>query len=124
MSYSSTAIANLSLEQIQRQLTDDFDPNRLPVNYWQHKGRQYFAENGQENEDGRITGTIWRDHSTLKGHCERAGGYHIAADGRILLFPTTIRTQRTAAEAIALAEFLRIYGQSQAIHDCAETLGK
>ena len=64
MGYSATTRAFASLDAIQAALqcveSDNQKPDALLSNLIEYRGRRFFWEIGRENEDGAITGTMYR----------------------------------------------------------------
>ena len=90
MGYSCTAIADLVLEAIMKQVENVFHNGKKMQNTWIYKEKQFFTERGKENFDGAITGSLWYIYP--KGHlwedkCQRRGNFRIEANGIIHSFP-------------------------------------
>lgn len=123
MGYSTTVIASLVAEQVITCLQDRSENcdrygdggETLPSNSWNVNGVSYFfEETRKDQENGGVKGQVWRDHPTMPGHCTPAGTVHIDGKGRIYRFPCTTKAIRRVAEAVAVAEFIRLYGSEQA----------
>ena len=127
MGYSCTVKAALTLDAIQATIeatVPGTGSNRLPGGgFW---------ERGREQDDGSITGTIFRcvrrytdaeraeAAARMGGNvrpewigdpCARSGSFKIAADGKIVRFPYLTKAQKLSAEASGMAEYVRRYGR-------------
>jgi len=104
MGYSCRHEAGECLDFIMRTICINGSSNT-----WSFKKDTYFFERGRENEDGSITGSVWKiDPAT--NHCRRSGGVKIAPCGRLERFPhipPTIRTE--AQEKRNRGEFKSVY---------------
>ena len=91
MGYSCTCDADNMLGLIRHTFTDGVTSNGLKI-----AGRSYFYEIGRENNDGRITGTIWLN--TDENTARKVGGFCISPLGVISRFPLLTAGQRTALQ--------------------------
>lgn len=98
MGYSCTAIAHMTLDALMDIVRDTESSNV-------YRGR--FFEQGRENSDGAITGTIWK--YVDENHVRREGSYKISAEGKIVRFPGTTKDERNLAEKTGKARFQRDY---------------
>jgi len=103
MGYSCTKDAADTLEAIENYLTK-IGPFLSPIshrpssNSWKLGNDTYSFEQGRENPDGAITGTVyqlteWINPATgqvdpNRYRCRRAGSVRIEADGRVTRFAT------------------------------------
>jgi len=114
MGYSSTAAAALASDAMLALLTErgpvygSEGGNGLPSsNSWESDGRTYFAEQGRENEDGAVTGSVYRMLSD--GRARRVGSYRVEPDGRVSRWASVSASDREAATAKGAEEFARLY---------------
>ena len=84
MGYSCTAAAHKTLERLLEVATR-LGPVDNSSNTWEFKGHRYFYEQGRENADGAITGTIFV--MLDEGRCKPAGSLRINPDGKIVRAP-------------------------------------
>lgn len=122
MGYSFSAAAGLVQEAMLKELNSPDlgnENHKLPSNSWQHKGQEYFMEQGRENPDGAITGTIYQiiPSGIWKGRCKRAGRVRIEKNGIITAWSCVPREYIKRAEAIGAAMFINRYGQNQALFE-------
>ncbi len=122
MGYSYTAIAGFAETALMKQLQDRGTDQKETSNGWEHKGVSYFFEHGREQDDGSITGTVWKnlpvnqpctscDKPGCPGaHCRKAGTVQIESDGTVTRFPTTTKAMKLTATFNADREYARIYG--------------
>jgi len=91
MGYSCTQDADYTLGVIRKAYGDPATGNVLIL-----RGERYFYERGRENDDGAITGKLWRmlpdDGATV------AGTFRIASDGTIDRFPRLSSVQKREIE--------------------------
>ena len=85
MGYSCTKSAMDTFEKVMDIISDDNSANT-----WTHEDKQYFAEQGRENNDGAVTGTVYEIYTNieaLKGvinsGCYKRGSYRIEPNGVI-----------------------------------------
>lgn len=114
MGYSCTAAANLTQEAMFKEL--EADGVMTSGNSWTHKGKEYFLEQGREQYDGAITGTIWVtiQSGIYKGRVKRSGSVRIESNGIITRWPCVPSEYRKRAEAIGAAMFIDRFGPRQA----------
>jgi hypothetical protein len=62
------------------------------------KGTTYFLEQGREQRDGAITGTVWKmttssvnDDGIEVKHCEKSGSFRIDHDGTVKRYPAGLK---------------------------------
>jgi hypothetical protein len=67
-------------------------------NGWTRDGVNYFYERGNEQNDGSVTGSVWR--LLPNDRCRKAGRVRVEPDGQVSLWATTTVTQREAATVI------------------------
>lgn len=91
MGYSCTAIADLVLREMMEE------SNTESSNTWVNKGNIYFYDVGKENEDGAITGTVYR--ITKDGNCKRSGSFRIEGSGIVKRFPCISKPMKARAMA-------------------------
>ncbi|KKM03424.1 hypothetical protein LCGC14_1774580 [marine sediment metagenome] len=94
MGYSCTAVASNVLEFMLSDLAKNVGNGTS--NGWFNNGCEFFFEQGKENDDGAITGSIYR---LLNNQCFRAGSVRIAPDGIIERFGHIPHSLRTITEA-------------------------
>ena len=71
MGYGCTAKAGMVM--------DTFRGDGGSSNVWHYKGVEYFWEQGRENADGAITGSVWTTTGYCKGKLpDQCGGTHRA----------------------------------------------
>ena len=106
MGYSCTAKASYVLQAILSLLQERGTDKGKTSNGWSNKGTSYFFEQGRENKDGAITGTVIE----YSAHSSRSvGGARIEPNGTISRFPTTTAKMRGAAEEKGKNEYRRVY---------------
>ena len=108
MGYSCTAIASFAKESLMVQLQAAGPAEE--GNCWHCKGQKYFEEQGREQDDGAVTGTVWR--FIQDNRCHKVGSYRINSDGTIQRFPTATAAMRQAAKVWADANYQRVYNHS------------
>jgi len=59
-------------------------------NSWQDKTGSYFYEVVRENDDGAITGTVYRN--LPDGYCRRSGSFRIEPDGSVTRAPAFFKS--------------------------------
>ena len=106
MSYSCTVKSSLVLEHLEAQMQAAGNETNSS-NGWTCKGKEYFFERGQEQDDGAITGTVYL---TINNLCYKKGPVRIEPNGFISRFPTSNKTQRNSAMTTGLVKFHEIYG--------------
>jgi hypothetical protein len=97
MGYSCNKAAGLTLDSILEQVA----PFPSPTNTWEYKGNKYFFERGREQDDGAITGQVWRmDPEDAQGRCfcHRSGSARIEPGGRVTRFPHISKQVKKVAE--------------------------
>ena len=104
MGYSCTAKAAMVL--------DTFHGGGEVSNTWTWKGTEYFYEQGRENQDGAITGTIW----SMSGR--RKGSFRISPDGIVERAPHGMRT--CLSERDGLAMYLKLHEPGEAWRKACE----
>jgi len=112
MGYSCSAAASMTQEAMFAEL--EADGLSTSGNGWKHNGQDYFLEQGREQADGAITGTVYKVKNEL---CYRVGGVRIEPNGLITRWPCVPREYFKRAQAIGAARFIQAYGERQAIHD-------
>ena len=125
MSYSCTAKANCVLKKMVEQLQASSPCEQESQNTWQTTRARYFYEQGRENNDGAITGSVMMFLGTTG--CRRVGSYRIEPNGTISRFPTSTKAQRQSGMAVGLVKYLDVYGGgwkedgvlSQILGDCS-----
>ncbi|KKN50723.1 hypothetical protein LCGC14_0629840 [marine sediment metagenome] len=111
MGYSYTAISGFALDSILEQLQHTKDAANTS-NGWKHKGVDYFYEQGREQDDGSITGSVWKNllvtqpcticiKPECSGHCRKVGSVKIDSKGNVVRFATSSQAQRLAAKVDA-----------------------
>lgn len=72
-------------------------------NTWSDLGRTYFYERGRENDDGAITGTVFKftgsSNSIVTGTARRIGSFRINADGTVERAPRFLKSASKARDA-------------------------
>lgn len=109
MGYSCTAIASFVVESMMVQLQAAHGDCGGSSNSWGDPARFWFAEQGRENEDGAITGTVYGPGRT-DGTCRRVGPYKVSADGKVIRWPTSTADQRRVAEVAGEAKYTARFG--------------
>jgi len=89
MGYSYRASAGRCWDAILAAITDP----KGTSNGWEHAGCAYFVEQGREQADGAITGTVWR-YLPDGQHIRRAGSMRIDPDGRLVRWPCISKSVR------------------------------
>jgi len=111
MGYSCTAVAGTVLGFILDDLTKNV--NNGTSNGWFNNGNEYFFEQGQENQDGAITGQVWRIFS--RSHdLKRAGNVRIEPNGTVTKFygiPASLR--KLAMSKLAAGDFGSLYSRPE-----------
>jgi hypothetical protein len=107
MGYSCTIKANNVLDELLIQLQVNNPTNSS--NGWNNGEWFYFFEQGQEQQNGAITGTVWKS-KTESRYCKKAGSARIEPDGTITRFPTSNKSQRDSAMVTGLIKFHETYG--------------
>lgn len=111
MGYSCTAKASFVLEEIRKvfdsRTTKKVGSNSIINNYGVDIG---FYEIGRENQDGAITGSVFKFVSA-DGRCRKAGSFKIAANGRIERFPSLTSVTKNQCEFKAMQRYKEIYGE-------------
>jgi len=113
MGYSCTAAAALVLDQIrdmqvqsatlqgvEKPTSNGFYQNGKCVAFW---------ESGREQNDGAITGSIWK--MMPDGWCRRNGTFRIEADGVVTRFPHVSKAMRDMAQTIGIGNCVQRYGR-------------
>jgi hypothetical protein len=54
-------------------------------NTWESNGNKYFYERGRENQDGSITGSIYKFIGNT--HCQKIGSIKILPNGKVKAWP-------------------------------------
>jgi hypothetical protein len=94
MGYSCTQAAYFTLQGIENALAEKFpsinkETGKSTGNGWVIDGHEFFFERGRENDDGAITGTVYKIYfncTTFDLRCRRAGSVRIEPDGNITRF--------------------------------------
>jgi len=105
MGYSCTVKADMVLEALYTQLQAT-GPAKV-ANGWTVGKREYFFEQGRENTDGSITGTIREVICKLAYH---RGSAKINHDGKISRWPSSTKAQRESAMIAGLVKFHSEHG--------------
>lgn len=108
MGYSHAAISGFALDSMLRQLQENNAGKGDTFNGWKYKGVDYFYEQGRENYDGSITGSVWKFLPDGL-HARRAGCIKIDSRGNVVKFTTSSKIQREKAKEWADSEMKRIY---------------
>ena len=104
MGWSCTAKAGLTLDGISKAFQDS-------SNTWNTEKGTFFFETGRENEDGAITGQVWKMIVwNDENRCKRVGSFKIEPDGKINRFPHLPSWLKVRAQAYGSAEYDRQYG--------------
>ena len=109
MGYSCTAVAGKVLDFILNDLTKNVGNGTS--NGWFNNANEYFFEQGRENQDGAITGQVWRKLNQL---AYRAGSVRVEANGTVTRFygiPASLR--KLAMSKLADGNFGSLYSQSE-----------
>jgi len=114
MGYSCNRDAARSLDAILKLLQGEGYEGMQ--NAWIFDGREYFFERGREQEDGAVTGSVYR----MDGG--KVGGSRIEPDGTISRFPAMTSTQRREAKAAAIAYQEKVDAAMLAEHGPGVTL--
>ncbi len=85
MGYSCNTAAAYAMDEISAMCVKSTGSS----NTWTHGKNKYFYERGRENNDGAITGTVWKFvmHNGEE-RVKRAGSYRISPNGVVERFPT------------------------------------
>lgn len=85
MGYSCNAKAAYVMDEISAMCVKSTGSS----NTWTHGKNKYFYERGRENDDGAITGSVWKFvmHNGEE-RVRRSGSYRINGDGVVQRFPT------------------------------------
>ncbi len=94
MGYSCTAVASNVLEFMLSDLSKNVGNGTS--NGWFNNCCEFFFEQGKENEDGAITGQVYR---LMNNKCYRAGSVRIEPDGIVSRFAHIPHSLKTMAEA-------------------------
>jgi len=117
MGYSCSALANETMDAMFAEMEKTCPPADKTSNGWDFKGNSYFFEMGREQEDGAITGSVFRhgnDNNGIgKGFCRRVGSIKILSNGKIKSWPFTTKGMREKAESGGFTNFARIHGQEE-----------
>lgn len=108
MGWSCAAKAGLVLDQVSNFCVK----NTGASNVFAKDGETFFFERGREHNDGRITGTIWRNVGN--NLARKVGTFLIDADGKIVRFPMISKESRKKFEVDAAKEYSRIYEPKRA----------
>jgi hypothetical protein len=115
MGYSCGALAGLVHEAMLVQLQASSSNDHKTGNTWDVRGVAHFDERGRENDDGAVTGTVYRmipaGGDTF--HARRVGGYRIEPNGKVTRWPTSTAANRATAEAVGRMKYIQTYGQAQ-----------
>ena len=117
MGYSYSTKAGLVQDAMIIQLKSASNREIESSNTWEHNGHDYFIEQGREQRDGSITGTVWRmnpvEPGSAKCTCHKVGSIKIEPHGHVLRWPTSTKAMRIAAESAGMAEYAKIYTPRQ-----------
>ena len=113
MGWSYSAKAGFVLDAI-RTLVGGASSNAMP-------GGGFYETSRTDHPDGAITGSVWRPLNAaekakwahldrIDERVKRAGSFRISGDGKVVRFPRLPRELIAKAEAIAAAEYKRVYG--------------
>jgi len=107
MGWSCTARAGLTLDGISKAFQGS-------SNTWNTEKGTFFFETGRENDDGAITGQVWKTVDVpKKGRCKRAGSFRIEPNGKINRFPHLPSWLKVRAQEYSAAEYDRRYWGGQ-----------
>ena len=109
MGYSCTAVADTVLDFILNNLTKNVSNGTS--NGWFNNANEYFFEQGRENQDGAITGQVWRK---LNQSAYRAGSVRIEPNGTVTRFygiPASLR--KLARSKLANGDFGSLYSRPE-----------
>lgn len=116
MGYSCTTDAGLAVDAMLEVLQLAGPDHRQTSNGWQHRHscETYFFERGREQENGAVTGAVWKN-CMLNGKefARRAGSVRIEPNGRIKRWPTSTANQRRKATGIAHTRFAETHGANR-----------
>ena len=102
MGYSCTKKAADTLERIGKTFATDGNPNILTIG-----AGKFFFEQGKEQRDGAITGSLFVFEGEL---ARKVGNVRIAPDGQIVRFYGIRRNQRTQLNIHAAGYDYDIHG--------------
>ncbi len=104
MGYSCTAKADFALNAMIVQLKAASSKEIEQSNAWEYKGQDYFFEQGREQDDGSITGTV----VSFTGYT--VGSVRIDSEGIVKRWAKSTAIQRTAATDAGNARYGLAYG--------------
>ena len=103
MGWSCTAKAGFTLDGISKTFQGS-------SNTWNTEKGNFFFETGRENEDGAITGQVWKMINWQgQERCKQSGSFRIEADGTIARFPHLPAWLKKSAVEYGAAEYDRLY---------------
>lgn len=85
MGYSCTVKAWDTMQMTLKSINglNHNDPGYQSI--WESNGNKYFIERGREQQDGSITGQVFR--FTTGNYAAKIGGLKIAANGKVIRWP-------------------------------------
>lgn len=117
MGYSCSALASLTMDGMFAEMEKTCPPADKTSNGWIFKGNSYFFERGREQDDGAITGSVYRhgdnNNGIAKGFCRRVGSVKILSNGQIKSWPFTTKGMREKAQAAGRKRFAEIHGEEE-----------
>ena len=126
MGYSCATLAGLAEKAMLEVLQQAGQDHKGTSNGWQHRYsyETYFFERGREQDDGAVTGSVWKN-CMLNGKefARRVGSVRIEPDGHIRWWRTSTAVQRRRATEIAYICFAKTYGADR-LREQLKRLGK
>lgn len=114
MGYSCTTVAGAVLDFILDDLTKNVGNGTS--NGWFNNARELFFEQGRENQDGAITGQVWR---ILNQSAYRIGSVRIEPNGTVTRFygiPASLR--KLAMRKLDYGDFGGLYSRPRTYVNC------
>lgn len=105
MGYSCLAIDSMVTDELIAILQE---ANGNPSNSSNTWGNSFFQQ-GQENRDGAVTGSVWTAIPGMENRCRKVGGVRVY-DGKVIRWPGSTKAQRELAEKRG-AEKAKRYGK-------------
>lgn len=113
MGYSATVLACFAQDTMITLLQAAAGDCGGSSNSWgDNDGEYHFFERGREQNDGAITGTVYKTFSAVS--CRPAGSVRIEPDGTVTRWPTSTAGQRQLAKETADAKYGAIYERAKA----------
>jgi len=118
MGYSCTVLASYASEKMVQLLQAQHGDCGGSSNTWGGKNAgdlYWFEERGREQDDGAVTGSIFKGITTepgKPGSCRKCGTYRVNPNGTVARWPGSTKEQREYANLHAQAEFARVFGQA------------